>query len=393
MARIEDAIGLCRKKKLSCMEAAELLGMSERHFRRLRDAYEAQGAEGLIDRRRGRASGRRAPVDEIAWVIEEFTTRYFDFTAKHFHEAALGAKMPDGRLFKRSYSWTKGVLQSRGLTRKAKRRGAHRRKRERRPLPGMLVFQDASTHQWLPEGPPLDLVATMDDATGRILSIFLVEQEGTASSFRGLKETIAAHGLFSSFYTDRGSHYFVTPKAGEKVDKGRLTQVGRALKQLSIEHIPSYSAQGRGRMERLWGTLQKRLPPLLRQAGVGSDIEAANRYLREVYMARHNARFAVEPAEEGTAFIPFVGDLDDILCIEEERVVSNDNTVRYEGRVLQIPESRHRRHFVKAKVRVHEYPDGSLALFHGPRRIAAYEADGRLREAAQTPEKPKKSVA
>jgi len=393
MARIEDAIGLCRKKKLSCVDAAELLGMSERHFRRLRDAYEAQGAEGLIDRRRGRASGRRAPVDEIAWVIEEFRTRYFDFTAKHFHEAVRGATMANGRAFERSYTWTKSVLQSRGLTRKAKRRGAHRRKRERRPLPGMLVFQDASTHHWLPKGAQLDLVATMDDATGRILSIFLVEEEGTASSFRGLKETIEAHGLFSSFYTDRASHYFYTPKAGEKVDKQRLTQVGRALEQLSIEHIPSYSPQGRGRMERLWGTLQSRLPPLLRQAGVGSDVEAANRYLREIYMAQHNARFAVERAEQGTAFVPFVGDLDDILCVREERVVSNDNTVRYEGRVLQIPESRHRRHFVKATVRVHEYPDGSLALFHGPRKIAAYDAEGRSREETQQTERLKKTAA
>ena len=204
MARITDAIGLHRKKKLSCIEAAELLGgagqrfrqakpggmagggMSGRHFRRLRDAYEAKGVEGIIGRRRGRASGRRVPVDEIAWVASEFRTRYFDFTAKHFHEAVAGKAMADGRPFKRSCSWTKGVLQSRGPTSKAKRRGAHRRKRERRPLPGMLVFQDASTHAWLPQGPPLDLVVTMDDATSKILAIFLVGQEGTASSFRGL---------------------------------------------------------------------------------------------------------------------------------------------------------------------------------------------------------------
>jgi hypothetical protein len=376
MARIVDAIGRYCTGKLSCLEAAELLGMSERHFRRLRDAYEAKGAEAIIDRRRGRASGRRAPVDDIEWLIAEFRTRYFDFTAKHFHEAVLGAKMADGRPFQRSYTWTKSVLQWRGLIAKAQRRGAHRRKRERRPLPGMLVFQDGSTHAWLPEGPPLDLVVTMDDATSQILSIFRVAQEGTASSFRGLAETIRAHRLFSSFYTDRGSHYFFTPKAGEKVDKARLTQVGRALQQLQIEHVPSYSAQGRGRMERLWGTLQSRLPPLLRQAGLGCDVAAANRWLADVYMASHNARFAVEPAEEGSAFVPFVGDLDDILCIEEERVVGNDNTVHYEGRVLQIPETKHRRHFVKARVRVHEYWDGSLALFHGPRAIACYTADG-----------------
>ena len=382
MTRVIDAIGLHRKRKLSCLEAGALLGMSERHFRRLRDAYEAYGAEGIVDRRRGRASGRRAGVDEIAWVIEEFRTRYFDFTAKHFHEAIHGRAMADGRPFSRGYTWTKSVLQLRGLTTKAPKRSAHRKKRVRRPLPGMLVFQDGSRHAWLPQGPELDLIVTMDDATSTILSAFLIEEEGTASSFVGLKETVAAHGLFSALYTDRGSHYFHTPKAGEPVDKTRLTQVGRGLKQLGIEHIPSYSPEGRGRMERLFGTLQSRLPPLMRQEGIVS-IEAANRWLATVYIARHNARFAVPAAEEGTAFVPFVGALDDVLCVQEERVVGNDNTVRYAGRVLQIPEQRHRRHFVKASVRVHEYPDGRLAIFHGPRRLADYEPDGTLIDQAR----------
>ena len=377
MTRVIDAIGLHRQGKLSCEEAGALLGMSERHFRRLRDAYEADGEEGIIDRRRGRASGRRAGVDEIAWVIEEFRTRYFDFTARHFHEAIHGRAMANGTPFSRGYTWTKSVLQLRGLVTKAPKRSAHRKKRVRRPLPGMLVFQDGSRHAWLPQGPELDLVVTMDDATGAMLSAFLVEEEGTASSFIGLKETIAAHGLFSSLYTDRGSHYFHTPKAGEPVDKTCLTQVGRALSQLGIEHIPSYSPEGRGRMERLFGTLQSRLPPLMRQAGLVS-IEEANRWLATVYIPQHNARFAVPAAEEGTAFVPYVGGLDDILCVQEERVVGRDNTVRYEGRVLQIPQQRHRHHFVKARVRVHEYPDRRLAIFHGPRRLADYEADGTL---------------
>src|SRR3954470_16407466 len=377
MTRVIDAIGLHRKGKLSCEEAGALLGMSERHFRRLRDAYEADGPEGIIDRRRGRVSGRRAGVDEIAWVIEEFRTRYFDFTARHFHEAIHGRAMADGRPFSRGYTWTKSVLQLRGLVSKAPKRSAHRKKRVRRPLPGMLVFQDGSRHAWLPQGPELDLVVTMDDATGAMLSAILVEEEGTASSFSGVRETTGAHVLFSSLYTDGGSHSFYPPKAGEPVDKTCLTQVGRALKQLGIEHIPSYCPEGRGRMERLFGTLQSRLPPLMRQEGLAS-IEAANRWLTTVYIPHHNTRFAVAPAEEGTAFVPFVGALDDILCVQEERVVGKDNTVRYAGRVLQIPEQRHRRHFVKATVRVHAYPDGRLAIFHGPRRLADYEPDGTL---------------
>ena len=377
MARIVDAIGLHRKKRLRCGEAAEMLGLSERHFRRLRDAYEAAGAEGIIDGRRGRASGRRAPVDEIEWVLGEFRTRYFDFTAKHFHEALLNRPMAGGAPFKRGYTWTKGVLQSRGLLTKAPKRSVHRKKRERRPLFGMMLFQDGSRHAWLPQGPDLDLIVTMDDATSRILSMFLVEEEGTASTFRGLSEVVRHYGLFSSFYTDRGSHYFVTPQAGGKVDRLHPTQVGRALEQLGIQHIPSYSPEGRGRMERLWGTLQKRLPPLLRVEGL-TDIAAANRWLAEVYRPDHNTRFAVTAAEEGSAFVPFVGEADNTLCVQEERVVGHDNTVRYEGRVLQIPEQSHRRHFVKVKVRVFEYPDGTLAIFHGPRRLASYTADGTL---------------
>ncbi len=241
----------------------------------------------------------------------------------------------------------------------------------------MMLFQDGSTHEWLAGQGSLDLIATLDDATSEVYSLFLVEQEGTASTFQGLAETIARRGLFSSFYTDRGSHYFWTPKAGEKVDKSQLTQVGRALAELGIEHIPSYSPEARGRMERLWDTLQRRLPPLLRLHGV-TTIEAANRWLAQTYLAEHNARFAVPAAEEGDAFVPFVGDLANILCAKHERVVGNDNCVRFERLTLQIPQQRHRRHFVRATIQVRQYPAGELAIFHGPRRLADYRADGTL---------------
>jgi transposase len=380
MARYVEALERYRGGRLSCIEAAEVLGISERHFRRLRDRYEAEGAEGLIDRRRGRASGRRAPVDRIELVVEQYRTRYWDFTVKHFHEA-LQAEHG----FALGYTWTKTVLQSRGLVAIAPRRSAHRKKRPRRPLPGMMLFQDGSPHEWLAGQAPLDLIVTLDDATSAIYSIFLVEEEGTASSFRGLQEVISRHGLFSSLYTDRGSHYFTTPKAGGTVDKQQPTQVGRALAELSIEHIPSYSPEARGRrMERVFGTLQQRLPPLLRLNGM-TTIVAANRYLAETYLPEHNARFAVAAAEEGSAFVPFAAGLQDILCIKHERVVGRDNCVRYNGRVLQIPEQRHRHHFVKVTIQVHDYPDGTIALFHGPRRLAGYTADGALiPEEAQT---------
>ena len=184
-------------------------------------------------------------------------------------------------------------------------------------------------------------------------------------------------GLPSSLYTDRGSHYFHTPEAGGKVDKSNPTQVGRALHQLGIEHIAAYSPQARGRSERAFGTLQNRLVKELSLAGI-TEVEAANRFIEESYLPDHNRRFATKPELEASAFVPLVppDKADDILCRQEERVVAHDNTVSYERRVLQIPAGPARPHYVKATVRVHEYPDGTLALFHGPRCLARYQAHG-----------------
>ena len=251
----------------------------------------------------------------------------------------------------------------------------------------MLLFQDGSQHRWIGAlDHDLDLIVTLDDATGCIYSAFLVEQEGTMSSFLGLHETIAAQGLFGALYTDRGSHYFHTPEAGGKVDKGNLTQVGRALAQLGIRHIPSYSPEARGRMERVFGTLQQRLPPELRRAGAGT-LEAGNRYLRERFVPAYNARFGKPAAEEGTAFVAYAGgvSLRDVLSVQEDRVVGRDNCVAWAGRSLQIPAQRHRRHYVRATVRVHEYPDGTLAIFDGPRCLVRYDASGAMTEPAAVP--------
>ena len=370
LMKFEEVYGRTHRGGLSQAEAAEVLGVSERTFRRWRDRYEAEGADGLYDRRLGRLSARRAPVDEVARVLELFDTRYWDFTAKHFHE-----KLVADHGFKRSYNWLRLSLQAHGRRRAAPRRGAHRRKRPRRALPGMMLHQDGSSHEWVP-GRWWDLIVTMDDATSDIHSAFFVAEEGTMSSFQGVSEAIRAKGLFCSLYADRASHYWNTPEAGGKVDKDTPTQVGRALAQLGIELIPAYSPEARGRSERMFGTLQKRLPQELRLAGI-TDMAGANRFLKEVFLPQHNARFATPAEDQGTAFVPFTGALDDILCIHEERTVSNDNTVRYKRLALQIPAGRHRRHYVKARVRVHEYPDGTMAVFHGPRCLARYHADGQ----------------
>lgn len=362
--------------ELNQAEAAELLGVSERTFRRWTRAYEEDGEAGLVDRRLGKASGRRVPADRAEEVERLYRERYQGFTVKHFHEHLV-----KDHGFGWGYTWTKLHLQSAGVVAKAPRKGAHRRKRERRPLPGMMLHQDGSRHEWLEGCAPLDLIVTMDDATGAIYSAFLIEEEGTASTFRALKEVFAAHGLPMSLYTDRGSHYFLTPETGGEVDRGRPTQVGRALAQLGVEHIGAYSPQARGRSERAFATLQDRLPKELKLAGIG-DIEAANAFIREVYLPAHNARFAVPPAAAGSAFVPIQGvDLDEILCLQEERQVGNDNCVSFRTLKLQIPESPMRPHFVRARVKVHVYPDGSHAVFHGPRCIGRYDEKGRPKDA------------
>lgn len=372
MQKFRDVLSRWESKTLSALEAAEILGMSERTFRRYRQRFETDGIEGLGDRRLGRASARRAPVDEVAWMLDQYRTVYTGWTVKHFHD-----HLRAHHSFRWGYTWTKARLQAAGLVAKAPKRGVHRRRRPRKPCVGMMLHQDGSRHEWLSGQGLLDLIVTLDDATSEIYSAFLVEEEGTASTFRGLLEVFTARGLPGALYTDRGSHYFHTPAAGGKVATDRLTQVGRALHQLGVEHIPAYSPEARGRSERAFGTLQDRLVKELRLAGI-TTLEAANRFIAEVYLPDHNRRFAQPPQLADSAFVPIAqpGQFAEILCLHSERTVARDNTVRYGATTLEIPAGPIRPHYVKAKVRVHEYPDGTLAVFHGPRCLARYRANG-----------------
>jgi hypothetical protein len=311
------------------------------------------------------------PPDDEAEIERLYRTRYQGFTAVHFHE-----HLTHDHLHRWSYTRVKQLLQAKGLLEKAPRRGVHRRKRPRRPLPGMMLHQDGSRHAWLAGQAELDLIVTMDDATSEIYSAFLTEEEGTDSTFRGLLEVFGRNGLPLSLYTDRGSHYFHTPEAGGKVDRGQPTQVGRALTQLSVEHIAAYSPEARGRSERMFRTLQDRLPKEMSLAGIAT-VEAANAWLRDTYIVSHNARFAAKAEQAGSAFVAATGlDLAETLCVQEERIVGNDNCVSFGGRKLQVPESPLRPHFVKATVKVHRYPDGRLAVFHGRRCLGRYGGDG-----------------
>jgi hypothetical protein len=367
--RFEEAYEGWSAGRLTQAAAAQILGMCERSFRRYLSRYEAEGLDGLIDRRLEHVSNRRAAVDEVMAVTEQYRSRHSGWNVKHFHS---WYRREGGT---RGYTWVKQRLQEAQLVPKAEKRGAHRKRRERSALPGMMIHQDGSSHEWV-VGQKWDLIVTMDDATSEHYSMFFVEEEGTSSSFRGVQEVIAARGLFSSFYSDRGSHYWHTPEAEGKVDRDKLTQFGRAMKQLGIDMIPAYSPEARGRSERAFGTHQGRLPQELALAGITSMAQA-NQYLAEVYLPAFNTEFAQPAMEQGSAFVPWIGgSLEDILCEQYERTVSADNCVRFDGMILQIPADQHRCHYVKARVRVNRYANGAIALFHGPRGLAYFTPDG-----------------
>jgi hypothetical protein len=370
--RFKEAYEGWSEGRLTQAEAALLLGQCERSFRRHIERFKTDGLDGLLDKRLSQISKRRASAAETDQVVQLYKSGFAGWNVAHFH-----SKYKAQLAGTRSYSWIKSVLQGAGVVKSTKRRGKHRIKRERMPLAGMMIHQDASTHRWVPNV-VWDLVVTLDDATSEHTSMFFCHQEGTASSFHGLGQTIARYGLFASLYSDRGSHYFSTPQAGGKVDRMHLTEVGRALRQLGIEHIAAYSPEARGRSERAFQTHQGRLPQELARAGI-TDMSAANRYLEDVYRAAHNQEFAVPSTLAGTAYVPFInGNLPDILCEQHERKVDNDNCVSFEGITLQIPADEFRYHYLRTTVRVHRYVDATLAVFHVPRKLAAYDASGKL---------------
>ncbi len=382
MEKFESVFDRWERRELSQTEAAEILGRSERQFRRYIDIYRDEGLEGLRDGRLGRASGTAIEGEIIATVLGMYRTTYQGWNVKHFHEHVVRHHN-----YKLSYSCLKNHLQAADLVKVERRKGGHRKKRERRPCVGMMLHQDGSREVWLQGQPMLDLIVTMDDATSEIYSAFLVAEEGTMSSFQGLLDVTLAHGLPSSFYTDRGSHYFYTPEVGGQVDKTRLTQVGRALSQLGVVHIAAYSPEARGRSERMFGTLQDRLIKELALAGI-TDMETANAWIKTDYLPAHNQRFMAVPALPDSAFVTTEASrLTEALCHEDERTVGRDNTISWAGMCLQLPESPLRRHYVKAKVKVHAYPDGTLAVLHGPRVIGRYSGDDALL-AGDKPAKP-----
>ena len=394
MMKLQDVILKAMAKKLTWIEAAEIAGMSVRSMQRKRQAYVDHGYNGLFDKRRGKISYHRVPMATAERVLALYRDKYPDFNVRHFHE-----KLKESEDISLSYSWVKQALQGAGLVARKKKRGPHRRRRPRRPLPGMLLHIDDSKHRWFQDDRYYDLLVILDDATSRIYYAQLVAEESTRTVLQALREVLETKGLFCALYSDRASHFFLTPKAGEAVDHDRLTQVGRAMKELGVKLIPAYSPQARGRSERGFGTWQGRLPQELRVRAL-STLEEANRFLREEYCSEFNQRFSVAASERGTAFVPLRRkDLDLVFSVQHERVVARDNTVSFANRVWQLERSKLRATLAGCRVTMHQHLDETLSITFGPHLVGRFQADGQILNQTKPavemtpPRKATKSVA
>jgi transposase len=371
--KVQDVMLKAIAKKITWWQAAEILGGSERTMRRWKWGYQKHGLRGLFDKRKGKPSWKKAPAAELEKVLSLYRDQYYDFNVRHFHE-----KLIEKHDIHWSYTWVKNVLQGAGLIRSRRSRQPHRKRRLRRPLPGMLLHIDGSHHQWFCDGRWYDLLVILDDATSEIYYAQLVEDESTRTVMAALRHVVEQRGLFCTLYSDRAGHFFFTPKTGGPVDHRQLTQVGRAMKELGIEMIPAYSPQARGRGERNFQTWQGRLPQELRLAGI-KNVEQANAFLHQSYIAEFNRKFAVAAAETGMAFLPTTRqDLDRVFSIQHERTVRQDNTVCWANGALQIQRQSWRSTLAGCRVIIYQHLDGTLSIGYGPHQVGRFTADGAV---------------
>ena len=385
--KIEEVLLRATAGKIMWWQAAEMIGISERQLRRWRKRYDESGYDGLLDRRRGVPSSKRVPKAETVQVLTLYREQYFDLNVRHFHE-----KLSEEHQIGLSYTWVKQALQGAGLVKRKSKRGVHRKRRERRPLPGMMLHIDGSHHQWFQDERWHDLIVILDDATSEIYYAQLVQEETTSTVMAGLRAVMERKGVFCSLYSDRGAHFWYTPKTGGKVDAQRPTQVGRAMQELGVQMIPAYSPQARGRSERSFSTWQGRLPQELRLRGI-KTLEAANAFLSEHYVAEFNRKFQVPAPQRGTAFMPCPRrNLDLIFSQRFERTVDRDNTVSFHNLILQIEPADWRGTMAGCKMIVNQHLDATITLTIGTRRVGHYSAQGKLltpitKQQAETMEK------
>lgn len=369
--KVQEVILQALAKKITWWQAAEIIGISDRQMRRWRERYEEFGFRGLFDRRQGKPSPKRVGMAVVEKVLSLYREQYFDLNVRHFHE-----KLSSEHQVELSYSWVKGLLQGAGLVARGRQRGVHRKRRPRRPLPGMMLHIDGSRHRWFQDERWYDLIVILDDASSEIYYAQLVEEESSLTVMAALREVVAGKGLFCALYSDRGSHFWRTPKAGAAVDAHRLTQVGRAMRELGVQMIPAYSPQARGRSERSFGTWQGRLPQELRLRGI-KTVEPANQFLRQHYIAQFNRRFQVAVAQPGSAFVPCRGkNLEQIFSLQWERMVNRDNTVSFQNLSLQIERVQWRATLAGCTVKVHQHLDRTLSISYGPHCLGRYSPAG-----------------
>jgi len=379
MMKLQEILLRAMAKKITWWNAAEIIGVSTRTMRRWRERLEQGGYSGLADQRKGRPSAKRVPLATVEKVLQLYQETYYDLNMRHFHE-----KLREQHDITLSYTWVQKALQGAGLVAQRGRRGKHRRRREPRPMPGMLLHIDGSKHRWLNDDRWYDLIVILDDATKEIYYAQLVEEESTRTVMAGLRSVIESKGLFCALYSDRGSHFFVTPKTGGRVDKGRLTQVGRAMKELGVQMIAAYSPQARGRSERSFGTWQGRLPQEIRLAGI-TTLEAANAFLNESYVGEFNSKFMVAAKEKGTAFRKTArADLNWIFTVQTERVVNKDNTVAIGDQSWQLEKNKFRHSLAGTTVTIHEHLDASISIRYGPHVVGCYTAEGESQMSRKT---------
>lgn len=378
--KIQEVILRAIDKQITWLEAAGIIGVSPRQLRRWRIGWERYGYDGLFDRRLGKPSPKRVPLKTVEEVLRLYREKYAGLNVQHFHE-----KLVEDHKIALSYTWVKKALQGAGLVEKEAKRGVHRKKRERRPIPGLMLHIDASRHQWFQDERWFDLIVIMDDATSEVYYAQLVEEESTRTVMAALREVIEKKGAFCALYSDRASHFFSTPKAGDVVDRQRLTQVGRALAELKIEMIPAYSPQARGRSERNFGTWQGRLPQELALKAI-TKVEHANQFLQQIYITEFNQKFSVAAAQPGDAFMPVYGhDMDLVFSLQHERVVGKDNTVRVASLCLQIERITWRSSLTGCRVKVHQHFDDTYTILYAGRIVGRYSPDGEaLKEATVT---------
>jgi transposase len=372
--KIKEVITRAMSGTINWIQAAEILGMSDRQLRRWRKRWDKHGYDGLFDYRTQRPSPKRVAMDDVEKVLGLYREQYFDLNVKHFVE-----KLHEEHQIQLSYTWVKTALQTAGLVERHRMRGPHRKRRPRRPLPGMLLHVDGSRHRWIPGLDSYqDMIVVFDDATSEMYYARLVEEESTETVMAALKQVIADRGVFCSLYSDRGSHFVFTPRAGGPPDRRVKTQIVRALEQMGSELIAANSPQARGRCERLFGTWQGRLPQELRLRHICS-VEAANAYLPEWIASEHNRKFTVPARETGTAFVAYRGtDLDKIWSNQQERIVANDNTVTYGKLSLQVPQQTFRFSLARCRVLVCRHLDATISLHYGPHHLGHYDSQGEL---------------